>query len=111
MSLVTVFLAQLNKQIRHQEGDNLAAWLQVAPEAGGQYHQLAAELRSNYRDNDILDKLIEKHLPDFNGTLQEGQGAPFSSFKAFVKDYLVFWRDVDYEDLLGAHELLSTVVK
>jgi hypothetical protein len=111
MSLVTVFLTQLNKQIRHQEGDNLAAWLQVAPEAGGQYHQLAAELRSNYRDNDILDKAIEKHLPDFNGNLQEGQGAPFSSFKAFVKDYLIFWRDVDYEDLLGAHELLSTVVK
>lgn len=109
MSLVIHFLTQIRQQVRDQQGDLLSSWLQVAPEAGRQYHELAAELRSQYR-NDGLDTVIDTCLPEQHN-LQEGQGSPFSSFNTFIKDYLIFWRDVDYNDLLAAHELLSTLVK
>ena len=109
MSLVIHFLTQIRQQVRQQQGDVLSSWLQVAPEAGRQYHELAAELRSKYR-HEGLDSVIDSCLPEVDN-VPEGQGSPWSSFNTLIKDYLAFWRDVDYNDLLAAHELLSTLVK
>lgn len=109
MSNIIQFLTQIRTQIRYSQGDKLAQWLQVAPEAGQQYHQLAAELRA--KTSNDLDAVVESCLPEDDDHLNEGEAAPWGSFNAFVKDYLVFWRDVDYSDLVGAHELLSIVVK
>lgn len=109
MSLVIQFLTQIRQHVRNQDGDHLRAWLQVAPEAGRQYHELAGELRTQYRQEG-LEKIIDKCLPE-DSEPEEGQGTPWSSFNTFLKDYFVFWRDVNYDDLLGAHELLSVVVK
>lgn len=109
MSNLIQFLTQLRSQVRSSDGDKLSQWLQVAPEAGQQYHQLAAELRAKTPTD--LDTIIESCLPEDDDNLPEGQTAPWGSFNAFIKEYLVFWRDVDYNDLVGAHELLSTVVK
>lgn len=109
MSLVIHFLTQLRQQVRRQEGETLGAWLQVAPEAGRQYHELAQELRTQYRQQS-LDTLVDHCLPE-EDDLPEGQGSPWSSFNTFIKDYFVFWRDVNFDDLVAAHELLSTLVK
>lgn len=109
MSNLIQFLTHLRTQVRYCQGDQLAQWLQVAPEAGQQYHQLASELRTKTTED--LDTVIEHCLPEDDDHLVEGQLAPWTSFNAFIKDYLVFWRDVDYDDLVGAHELLSVVVK
>jgi hypothetical protein len=109
MSNLIQFLTQIRTQVRLSQSDKLCQWLQVAPEAGQQYHQLAAELRA--KSPDELDTVIETCLPEDDDHLEEGEAAPWGSFNAFVKDYLTFWRDVNYEDLVGAHELLSTVVK
>lgn len=109
MSTLIQFLTQLRSQIRYTQSDKIAQWLQVAPEAGQAYHTLASELRTKSPDD--LDAIIESCLPEDDDHLNEGEQAPWGSFNAFVKEYLIFWRDVDYEDLVGAHELLSTVVK
>ena len=90
--------------MRNQDGDSLRAWLQVNPDSGRQYNNLAQELRTQYR-HEGLDRLIDKCLPEEDDT-DEGQGSPWSSFNAFIKEYLSFWRDVDYDDLVTAHELL-----
>lgn len=109
MSLVVHFLTQIRQQVRNQQGDLLVAWLQVAPEAGAQYHELATQLRSQYR-RDGLDSLIDKCLP-LDEDVPDGQVSSWSGLNAFIKDYLSFWRDVDYQDLLTAHELLNALVK
>lgn len=43
--------------------------------------------------------------------MPEGQATVWPGFVAFMKDYMAFWRDVNYDDLLGAHQLLSGLVK
>lgn len=110
MSLVAQFLGQIRNQVRGQQGDALGSWLQVAPQSGGQYHSMALELRSQYAQKSSIDSIIEKYLSE-DDDVPEGQVAPWSGFNAFIKDYLAFWRDVNYDDLLAAHELLNTLVK
>ena len=109
MTLITHFLVQIRQFVRAQDGDSLRAWLQVSPQSPQQYHNLAAELR-NRRPQDV-DADVEDALPQDDDELQEGQGAPWPGLIAFVKDYFGFWRDVNWEDLLRAHQLLSGLVK
>ena len=131
MSLVNQFLAQIRQHVREQRGDLLAAWLQVEPNAAQQYHDMAAELRRSFPDADALDALIEARLPldddedgaagdspIFNGDTDPDGGdvsgrpaAPWPSLQVFVREYLILWRDIDHDDLLGAHELLSSLVR
>ncbi|KAF4997398.1 hypothetical protein FGRMN_3889 [Fusarium graminum] len=108
MPLVLDFLTQIRNFIRSQNGEELRAWLQVEPSSPQQYHNLAAELRSQFRQQG-LDNIVEKSLPQ-EDDVPEGQATVWPGFVAFMKDYLAFWRDVDYEDLLGAHQLLSGLV-
>jgi hypothetical protein len=103
MSLVSQFLSQIQQQVRSQQGDLLRSWLQVEPESPKQYYDLAAELRS-------IDKIVEDRLPQ-QDDLPEGQATSWPGLLAFLKDYLTYWRDVDFSDLLGAHQLLSGLVK
>lgn len=109
MPLVLDFLTQIRNFIRSQNGDELRAWLQVEPNSPQQYHNLAAELRSQFRQQG-LDNVIEKSLPQ-EDDVPEGQATVWPGFVAFMKDYMAFWRDVNYDDLLGAHQLLSGLVK
>ncbi|KAL0944350.1 cop9 signalosome complex subunit 12 [Colletotrichum truncatum] len=95
--------------VRAQNSDELRNWLLVEPNASQQYHQLAAELRTQFRSGSGIENTIEKCLPE-EDDVPEGQGSPWPGFVTFMKDYMVFWRDVDYDDLLGAHTLLSGLV-
>lgn len=110
MSLVTQFLSQIHQQVCNQQGNLLRSWLQVEPESPKQYHDLAAELRARYSRQDAIDKVVEDALPQADD-LPEGQATSWPGLLAFVKDYLTYWRDVDFTDLLGAHQLLSGLVK
>lgn len=109
MPLVIQFLSQIRQFVRCQNGDELRSWLQVEPGSPQEYHKLAAELRSQFRQQG-LDDLIEKALPQ-EDDVPEGQATAWPGFVAFMKDYLTFWRDINYDDLLGAHQLLSGLVK
>ncbi|KYK59316.1 PCI domain-containing protein [Drechmeria coniospora] len=110
MSLLKRFLSEIRQQVREQQGDRLAAWLQVEPSAPRQYHVLADELRTAFADSKALDNAIDSHLP-IEDDVPDGQATVWPGFQAFVKEYLVLWRDIDHDDLLGAHELLSALVK
>lgn len=110
MSLVKQFLSQIHQQVRNQQGDLLRSWLQVEPESPKQYHDLAAELRARFNRQDAIDKVVEDALPQLDD-LPEGQATSWPGLLAFLKDYLTYWGDVDFTDLLGAHQLLSGLVK
>lgn len=118
MPLVTHFLVQIRIYVRNQDGETLRDWLRVEPNASKQYQSLAAELRSDYRPRNgrsgggkkSLDEEVEDALPQ-EDDVPEGQGTAWPGLIAFMKEYMGFWRDVDFDDLLGAHQLLYSLVK
>lgn len=114
MSLTTAFLTQLRTFVKAQDGDRLAAWLQVEARSQ-QYLNLAAELRQQFpaaapSTAAALDRTVDRLLPE-DDDVPEGQATPWPGFVTFIKDYAQYWRDVDFSDLLGAHALLSGLVK
>ncbi|OTB05467.1 hypothetical protein M426DRAFT_56798 [Hypoxylon sp. CI-4A] len=108
MSLPTQFLAGIRDILKTIDGEGLRDWLKVEPPLPDEYHKLAAELKSSYRDDGALEKLVELSLPE-DENVAEGQGTSWPGFISFMKDYLEYWRDVDFEDLLGAHQLLTAL--
>lgn len=112
MTLLIEFLTQIRAFVRQQNGDELRNWLLVEPNASQTYHNLAAQLRTGFRQQDstALERTIEKCLPE-DDDVSEGEATPWPGFVTFMKDYLLFWRDVDFDNLLAAHTLLSGLVK
>ncbi|KAI0478742.1 hypothetical protein GGR56DRAFT_672744 [Xylariaceae sp. FL0804] len=105
MSLTIKFLSSIRKFVKQQDGDELRNWLRVEPPLPQEYLNLAAELKTGYRDAAAIGRLVEQCLPE-EDDVPEDQGTPWPGLIAFVKDYLEYWRDVDFEDLLAAHQLL-----
>lgn len=110
MSLVNQFLGQIRQQVRGQRGDELKSWLQVEPGSVKQYFDLKAELQAKLRDQSKLEKVVETCLPQ-DDDVSDGEATSWPGLLGFIKDYLVFWRDVKFDDLLGAHQLLAGLVK
>lgn len=120
MSLLAQFLTNLASFTRDQDGESLRAWLQVSPNASQQYFGLGAELKAQFgaggtrgrggKGSEALAAAVEKGLPE-EDNVREGQGTSWPGFVTFVRDYMVFWRDVDFEDLVRAHAQLCGLVK
>ncbi|PHH88059.1 hypothetical protein CDD83_8058 [Cordyceps sp. RAO-2017] len=109
MSLVRQFLTQIRQHVRDQRDDLLRAWLQVEPNAPQQYHEMAAELRRAFPGARSLDAVIDECMPQADD-VPDGQATVWPSFQVFVREYLTLWRDINHDDLLEAHELLTTLV-
>jgi nuclear mRNA export protein PCID2/THP1 len=111
MSLLVSFLTQIRAFVKEQNGTELRNWLLVESNAPPTYHTLAAELRSVPRTGSAsVEKTIERCLPE-DEDVAEGEATPWPGFITFMTDYVFFWREVDFDDLLGAHALLSSLVK
>ncbi|KAK6194225.1 pre-rRNA processing [Pestalotiopsis sp. IQ-011] len=101
MALIGQFLTEVRKFLVSRDGDQLRQWLQVEPPVPDHYHRLAQELRATRS----IEKLVEQQLPEENDVPPDS-GTAWPGFNAFMVDYLNYWRDVDFDDLLRAHELL-----
>lgn len=110
MSLTAKFLSSIRGFLKSRDGDSLRSWLRVEPPVPQEYHNLTAELRSSYRDGAAVLRLVEQHLP-IEDDLPEDQGTAWPGFISFIKDYLEYWRDVDFDNLLSAHQLLVSLTK
>ncbi len=110
MALVNQFLTSLRGFLQEQNGDKLRDWLQVEQNASAEYYALGREIRASFPGggNSELDAVVDRRLviPD-EGSVPESQGAPWPGFVAFVKEYLQYWRDADFDDLLRLYEALS----
>lgn len=105
--LAAQFLSTIRDHVAALDGDSLDAWLQVEPGATSHaYLQLRDELRRGLGVNNQLERLVEKSLPEIDDA-PEGTGSPWPSFVTFVKDYLLYWRDADFDDLMSVQESLS----
>jgi nuclear mRNA export protein PCID2/THP1 len=110
MAIIEEFLSSILTFLRAKDALKLQLWLRVEPPLPDQYYQLGQELRQYYSDSKALEKYIEKLLSENNnGKAEEGDIWP--GFLAFMKEYLEFWRDVSFDDLLETHTQLSGVIK
>ncbi|KAI2616989.1 hypothetical protein GGS26DRAFT_577392 [Hypomontagnella submonticulosa] len=108
MSVTVKFLGGIHGILKSLKGDALRDWLKVEPPLPQEYYDLAAELKSSYQDDAALEKVVESSLPE-EDDVPEGQGTTWPGFHSFMKDYLEYWRDVDFDNLLGAHQLLTAL--
>lgn len=109
-SLAAKFLSAVRDHVVALDGDSLDAWLQVEPGATSHaYLQLRQELRQGLGVNSNLERLVEKSLPEIDDP-PDGTGSPWPSFITFVKDYLLYWRDADFDDLMSVQESLSALL-
>ncbi|KAI1826458.1 hypothetical protein F4861DRAFT_497310 [Xylaria intraflava] len=108
MSLTIQFLTSIRGFLKTRDGDALRNWLRVEPPLPQEYLNLATELKKGYRNANAILKLVEKCLPE-EDNIAEDQGTSWPGFIAFIKDYFEYWRDVNFDDLLGAHQLLMAL--
>lgn len=110
MSLVVEFLSSIRKFLLDHNGDELRNWLLVENEVPDIYFQMGNELRTGFRSkSNALEKLIERSLPE-EDNVTEGKGSPWPGFNSFIKDYLEYWRDVDFDDVVRLHSRLSELL-
>lgn len=105
-SLTAEFLSSIHGFLKARDAEKLRQWLLVEPPVPDHYYKLAKELRGV----SSIEKLVEQRLPE-EDDVPPDQGTAWRGFIAFMEDYLKYWRDVDFDDLLGAHELLMGLTK
>ena len=113
MSVLDGYLKGVGSLLKTKNADELQQWLRVEPSESlpASFYQLALELKTSYPDDKVLDTYIEKMLPENFEAEQEGAGTAWPGFRAFMMVYLGYWRNVDFDDLLGTHALLSSLTK
>lgn len=109
MAILDDFLRSISKFLRTRDDRQLQLYLRVEPPLPDQFLQLGQELRTSYQNGDALESHIQKLIPE-NEDYSSPMGDVWPGFIAFMKVYLEYWRDVNFEDLLGTHSQLSVLV-
>ena len=111
MSLVIQFLTSIRQFVIAQDGQSLRDWLKVEPPVSEIYERLAAELRSSFPvDGDALERTVDNCLPEEDEP-SEDKGSPWPGLNSFLKDYLEYWRDANFNDAARLHTQLSNLLK
>jgi nuclear mRNA export protein PCID2/THP1 len=112
MALVTKFLSGIRGFVLNQDGAELRNWLKVDPSsAGSTYFELSQELKSGFPQNSkSLEQLVDRCLPE-EDDVPEGKGSPWPGLNAFIKEWLEYWRDVDFNDMVKVYRRLSDLLK
>lgn len=106
MAILDEFLLSIQSFLKAKDADNLRLWLRVEPPLP-HHSKLGLELKAAYKDTSALDRYITKQLPDNYDAPEEGSSWP--GFLALMKEYLEFWRDVNFDDLLETHSQLTAL--
>ncbi|KAK3353454.1 hypothetical protein B0T25DRAFT_479711 [Lasiosphaeria hispida] len=111
MSLIVQFLSSIRNFVLAHNGDELRNWLLVENGVADIYFQLARQLKSSFPDNgsDALERMVDKCLPE-EDDVAEGKGSPWPGFNSFMKEYLEYWRDVNFDNLVTLHARLSDLL-
>jgi hypothetical protein len=110
MAILEEFLSSILTFVRAKDATKLQLWLRVEPPLPPEYAQLSAQLKASYSDSNALEGYIEKLLPE-NNNAKAAEGDVWPGFLAFMKEYLEFWRDVNFDNLLETHGQLNGLVK
>ncbi|KAK0722115.1 hypothetical protein B0T26DRAFT_701400 [Lasiosphaeria miniovina] len=109
MPLLLDFLSSMRRFVLNQNGDELRNWLLIESGVPEIYFQLGRELRTGYLNSDVLEKLVDKCLPE-EDNVADGKGSPWPGFNSFIKEYLEYWRDVNFTDIVALHSRISALL-
>lgn len=112
MAILDEYLKSILDLLRAKNSAELQLYLRVEPDPqlSNKFLQLSQELKASYRNGDILERHIAKLLPESDDPKAD-EGDVWPGFLAFIKEYLEYWRDVNFDDLLETHSQLSGVTK
>jgi hypothetical protein len=110
MPVIDDFLCGVSQLLRTKNAQELRLYLRVEPPLPENFVQLSQELKTSYRDSDVLERKILQLVPETDDGKPD-EGGVWPGFQAFVKEYLEYWRDVNFEDLLETHSQLSGLAK
>ncbi|KAI9840191.1 MAG: hypothetical protein M1837_001863 [Sclerophora amabilis] len=108
MSTLRQFLSGIAKSLVSKDAAELQRYILVEPPLPEIYSKLTSELRRDFpRGNgNALEDTCTELLPEDDGT----GGTSWPSFVFFIKEYLEYLRDVNVDNLLETHQLLSGLV-
>ncbi|KAH7312938.1 COP9 signalosome-like protein complex subunit 12 [Rhexocercosporidium sp. MPI-PUGE-AT-0058] len=109
MAVLDQFLSSILSFLKAKDAVQLQSFLQVEPPLPAEYLQLSQELRSRWSDGKKLEQHIERLLP-FNDDDKADEGGAWPGFLSFIQEYLEFWKDADFEDLVSTHVKLSALI-
>lgn len=110
MPVLEDFLRGIHQLLQSQNSSELKLYLRVEPPLPDNFVQLSQELKTSYRDSNVLERKIAKLIPE-NDSSNGDEGDVWPGFLAFMKEYLEYWRDVNFEDLLETHSQLTGLAK
>jgi len=110
MSVIDNYLRGVAQFLQTKNSSGLRLYLRVEPPLPEQFVQLSQELKASYRDGDVLERKITNLLPE-NDDENNKEGDVWPGFLAFIKEYLEYWRDVNFDDLLETYSQLSGLAK
>jgi len=110
MAILDGFLTSISGFLRSKDAAQLQMYLRVEPPLPEQFTQLSQELKASYRNGDHLERHITKLIPE-NDDGKADEGDVWPGFLVFMKEYLEFWREVNFDDLLETHSQLSGLVR
>jgi hypothetical protein len=110
MPVLDDYLRGVHRLLRAKDSSNLKLYLRVEPPLPDDFAQLSQELKASYSDSNVLERQIAKLIPE-NDDSNGDEGDVWPGFLAFMKEYLEYWRDVNFEDLLETHSQLTGLAK
>jgi hypothetical protein len=106
MAILDGYLTSISDFLRTKDTAQLKQFLRVEPPVPEDFYQLGQELKTSWSDNKKLEKHIENLvLQSADDTSDEGGAWP--GFLNFMREYLIYWRDVNFDDLVDTHQRLS----
>ena len=111
---VDTFLTAINNFLRSRDAIQLRGYILVEPPLPEIYATLTSEIRQHFPtgSGDALERKCNASLPeDHNRRPDDELGTSWSSFVTFIKLYFEYLRDVNVENLLETHQLLSALTK
>ncbi|KAI9851611.1 MAG: hypothetical protein M1838_003205 [Thelocarpon superellum] len=116
MSLATPtldnFLSSVYKLLQSKDAVQLRRYLLVEPPLPDIYSMMITELRQAFPAPraEALSRKCETLLPENVDRRPEDEvGSPWPGFLTFMKEYLEYLREVNVENLLETHQLLSSL--
>jgi hypothetical protein len=113
MAIVEEYLNSILKLVETKNSKELQSYLRVEPDPQlpDSFAQLGQELKTSYFDSKILEQQITDLLPTREDEDRPEDGNIWPGFLAFIQEYLEYWRDVNFADLLETHLQLSNLTK
>ena len=116
MSTPTIdqFLSAIAGFIRSKDASQIQKYILVEPPLPDIYSTLVSELRTVFPPSggQTLERKCNALLPeDLDRNPNDSEGTSWPAFVSFMGEYLEYLRDVNVQNLVDTHQLLSGLVK